>query len=823
MAFPTSSSPTFQELLKQLELLQVKLAQAHEQEIARVAEALGGSFGLHQRSSASSQWKPGCRPELQKQNQRTAAAEKGEGPVPSLPGEVSDVIQLPSDPDPLPRASHPTKFLKLGTGSDEAGAQPQSPGTVSAAWQNLLPSPAPSHCPTGNVGPLTVASSRNTLFVSSAEESSAVVAVPSSHEQSPSATILRRRERTGLGLSQQLTSRVAELASELAARLANAGGIDHFQVRQEWELNDEALLQIKSREVEANLSLFGRPPTKKSTKTAMPLLGEEGLLRLQAIHPQSRPRLFWNLLAVLFIGYDLISIPLQVFPLENHVALWACNVVLAIFWTLDLAASFLTGVYINGEVERRLAKVARCYLRSSFLFDLVLDIFQFVSVVGSSYASPSRSQDTRSGRVIDLLTICRCFRVFRLTKVVAELLQRVNDNSVLLCLSFARVVIGIGLVVHVLACVWYSAGDVEHGWVRNAGLNQDSVSGQYLGSFQWSLARMSPTSLQSNLDLMTTHEKLLSLCSVLIGMMAASLCMSSILSLMSELSRIHRERNHKLEAVRDFMRAHQVSTELNARVKKWIAKEGVEKATRACGAELPSILPKSLLQEVHLEAWSPVLSTHPFFRVFSVAHRRTECDLCLSGMKEFPCLAGEILFNTGDACSQMFFLLTGEMVYELHKTSILTAKAQKSNAAGEGEISPSAQSKIKDKGTKETLLPDTSVSEAVLWTQWEHCGELAACADSRLLAIRQEDFATIIKQHEQALADVVLYARCYVQELNKRSPLERSDLNPAEDEDGALVEGAIPFRGLQARFRSTQQSLESAVQHARSAESQDLL
>jgi len=58
------------------------------------------------------------------------------------------------------------------------------------------------------------------------------------------------------------------------------------------------------------------------------------------------------------------------------------------------------------------------------------------------------------------------------------------------------------------------------------------------------------------------------------------------------------------------------------------------------------------------------------------------------------------------------------------------------------------------------------VSEAVLWTAWEYCGELCAVVNTTLLAMDAAAFAAVISRHASAFLYATRYARIFVKRLN---------------------------------------------------------
>jgi hypothetical protein len=121
-----------------------------------------------------------------------------------------------------------------------------------------------------------------------------------------------------------------------------------------------------------NLTTGAQEPANAITE-ASGILDNEGQPRWErlwarCIIPPQR-RLFWDILGMLFLGYDLLAIPWQVFdPPENtlyYIMTWSST----IFWTIDIGVSFTAGYHQEGVVEMRPRWIAKHYIRGGFAFD----------------------------------------------------------------------------------------------------------------------------------------------------------------------------------------------------------------------------------------------------------------------------------------------------------------------------------------------------------------------------------------------------------------------------------------------------------------------
>merc|ERR1712060_917401 len=110
-------------------------------------------------------------------------------------------------------------------------------------------------------------------------------------------------------------------------------------------------------------------------------------------------------------------------------------------------------------------------------------------------------------------------------------------------------------------------------------------------------------------------------------------------------------------------------------------------------------------------------------------------------MGELPVLIDDRVFSLGDPCFRMVFLIAGELCYRPRRedntvvTTTVPAGPRTSHKDG-----TSATSRV-------TVGPYSSLSEPVLWTAWENCGDLHAMADSTILTLGVDHFIRVLQEH----------------------------------------------------------------------------
>jgi len=346
----------------------------------------------------------------------------------------------------------------------------------------------------------------------------------------------------------------------------------------------------------------------------------------------------------------------------------------------------------------------------------------------------------------------------KISKVIHSLDSRIRDDSLLLSLSVAKLVCAIVILAHLCACTWYAVGNESEGWVYLEGIEDKTFGDRYLYSFQWSLARLHPSNMSENMDLLLFSERILAVLSTIIAMFVLSIFISTMTNTMAEIKKHRQQRGRKVELTRAYCREHRISKNLVLRVRQYIESHHSSRSRLAAGhydAELTTMLPISLLMDLRHEAWSPVILRMDFFRTLHKTHRTTERDICHQALQEVPVFAGDTVFTTGDACSRMLFVVKATLSYTLGM--VMGQNAQDS--------------------TSVTVPSGQWVSEAVLWTVWENCGQLSSSTDATLLGILVEPFMKVMRSHEHALIEAAIYAKSFVEVLNSTEKDELSDLD----------------------------------------------
>eukprot|EP00927_Polykrikos_kofoidii_P034813 TRINITY_DN2944_c0_g1_i3.p1 TRINITY_DN2944_c0_g1~~TRINITY_DN2944_c0_g1_i3.p1 ORF type:complete len:902 (-),score=114.34 TRINITY_DN2944_c0_g1_i3:217-2826(-) len=531
-----------------------------------------------------------------------------------------------------------------------------------------------------------------------------------------------------------------------------------FLPRKVWDVEDTVMKSLTRKSAsnprsQSNVSTASAQFSTQSS-TSKEIETEKRSRQKRALNPQSRAKLVWDILAVVVLLYDLVVIPLQAFDLPANDAAVLIDVSVLVYWTMDTVVSAITGRYINGKLELRLEVILRRYLKTWFLFDISLIIPEWLMIMldGDGDQSPLGLVRVFKGvRFARLARLLRLLRLVKMGKMFEELSSRINSNLVLLSLNVIKMMLGITILIHILACAWYFVGkQSDDGWVRQNGVHLQDFGYRYLFTFQFSMARLHPSTFGTNLSFKTVSERLLSIIVSLCALGGGGVFISSITNTMALLEAHRTMRTRKLAIVREYVKENHISTSLAVRTKKYVEESVDRKLREQNAADLVSLVPSGLLAELHREAWSPTICNHHQFRLLSVNHPKTLCNLCNQAFREIVANASELVFGVCDPCTCMFFIRAGELRYsQLEELS--------------DDCSPEGTESIY---VEEKILPGQWLSEPSLWTRWENQGNLKPAKDSTILVLHMEPFVIEIQSHERVLVEIADYCKRFIQCMN---------------------------------------------------------
>ncbi|CAK0862463.1 unnamed protein product [Prorocentrum cordatum] len=522
------------------------------------------------------------------------------------------------------------------------------------------------------------------------------------------------------------------------------------------------------------LSFLAAPSTKRQKESQFNL--GVGLLQ-----PASRVRLLWELVTTLLVIYDAAVVPMQAFgwPPESFtdVTDWISRA----FWTADIAASFLTGVYIDLELELRFWEVARTYAKGWMAFDVVIVISEWVPV----FVMSGGGESSGAGRMLDhfrLLRFARTLRFFKLEMVFERFGSVFNSAVAWRAHNVVRMFLYFVVGIHMTACGWFWVGSRSgDGWVAREIEEEAGVDYEYLTSVRWALAQLHGA---SEVVPTNTSESAYAIAALLLGLGSLCLLISAANSGMIRLQEMRSSVAKQRLLMRSYLRKNNVSRELSLAVKNCFdvqMKLRVKESNADQALEAVAFLPQNLRMDIEEEVRSPFMFANSFFSDIDDCNPRIVRQLCHECCSEKSVRPTEVVFAAGDACTSMYFVMAGDFQYTRlcqksggERRRVSDTSPRKRPAADVED--PEAPADSDDSDAEEDDFREeydmgrsSWVSEAVIWVSaWGHCGEFTSAAGGKLLVLEAVKFANVLSQHHAgACAYAGRYGRKFVQQLNE--------------------------------------------------------
>jgi len=486
-------------------------------------------------------------------------------------------------------------------------------------------------------------------------------------------------------------------------------------------------------------------------------LHKESFMSKYIIHPGSATNISWDIVGLVLIAYDCFVIPLSFFDPSDTQFTMAASWMLRIYWTLNIVTSFFTG-YIDteGNVVQREAAIAKRYMLTWFALDsfiVLSDWLEEAVVLGDEDAGYHRVGVAFRG--LRMIRTVRLLRMAKLQVLFTQLTDQLRTEELLLMAHIAKIMIAMMAAAHFIACIYYGIGmSKANGWVEE--IYPDPLSkplaNRYFLSLHWSLSMFVGETLVTPYNL---RERIFAASVLFIGFMLTAALMGSLTTAMTRLQLIRSEHTQQLAQLRRFLVHRAVSRPLAVRVQRNAQHQLMEqkRTMPEDSVALLKLISDPLKVELHFEAYSMQLMTHPFFACFNEVNPVGMRKICHHAVSFMSLSVGDVLFSDHEEPTnpRMFFVMHGKLEYAHN-----------------------------DYAEVAVIGSSTWVCEAVLWTKWVHCGTLRAISESKLMALDAKKFqnimGTLISMH------VTRYGESFVYNLNQQAKVEHTDYEELTEE-----------------------------------------
>mmetsp|Transcript_21923 Transcript_21923/g.55814 ORF Transcript_21923/g.55814 Transcript_21923/m.55814 type:complete len:410 (+) Transcript_21923:2-1231(+) len=326
-------------------------------------------------------------------------------------------------------------------------------------------------------------------------------------------------------------------------------------------------------------------------------------------------------------------------------------------------------------------------------------------------------------------------------------------------LSLVRLLLFILILNHLLACGWYGVGLIgtvsegHRSWIYSSGVFpvfETDLGWKYTTCLHWSLTQFTPASM--DVSAITTVERIYSIIVLFFAMVAFSSIVASITASMTTLRNIKGDEMKQFWLLRRYFKQRNISKELSEKILKFLEyKESVrQKQVQRGNIKILNELSAPLGNELNNEMYYQFIGEHPLFAYMrSRTMRLFLYRVCDKAVSSVGYAEQDTVFEKGDDGRKMYFVSSGFFTYCL----------------GDGceDI---------------RISKGDWISEASLWTTWEHRGKLSAveAKAADLIEVDPQKLCEAVQIHPKPWKLVTSYASTFVMTMNEKPQEGLTDL-----------------------------------------------
>eukprot|EP00928_Gymnodinium_smaydae_P044916 TRINITY_DN29985_c0_g1_i1.p1 TRINITY_DN29985_c0_g1~~TRINITY_DN29985_c0_g1_i1.p1 ORF type:complete len:843 (-),score=175.50 TRINITY_DN29985_c0_g1_i1:205-2691(-) len=488
------------------------------------------------------------------------------------------------------------------------------------------------------------------------------------------------------------------------------------------------------------------------------------------INPSSIKRVTWDLISMVVLLYDVLSIPF-VFSFEPSATIFLVTMSLftMLFWTTDMVATVLTGFHDGNVTVLSPKRSCARYVRSWFALDALIVGFDwfFFFVGDGNEASGSAARLGRSLRTLRFMRALRLVRLMKAKRILQDIQDSINSETLSICYRVVQIILALVLANHIVACVWYTVGSftndrLEDGagsWLIQNDMGTKSLWYRYMTCLHWSLTQFTPASME--VSPVNAVERVFAVIVLLVAMIAFSSFVSVLTASITELRNISQNESRQFWLLRRYLRDWKVPRRSGLRIQKYLeyAYQKQLQRVQTRDVQLLALLSDPLKDELRNQVLAVHLVYHPLFRLMTDRLR------CFTKALSEMCLArGDLIFSCEEQSHAMFVVGSGMLQYDL----------------GEIDDGLGPMLNLEDPDGEASSAQYVSdgewVTEAVLWVSWVHVGDLEATTESSIVVINSDQFGAAMQSNTVVWSSVQRYAASFVNFLNNVSKDDLTDL-----------------------------------------------
>lgn len=276
-------------------------------------------------------------------------------------------------------------------------------------------------------------------------------------------------------------------------------------------------------------------------------------------------------------------------------------------------------------------------------------------------------------------------------------------------------------------------------------LTDETLEYKYLTSLHWSLTQFTPAGM--DISARNSFERVFSIVVLFFAMIAFSSIVANITASMTQLRNMHESRTKDLWLLRRYMKQRKVPRELTYRISRFLDHRLKALMIEVSQSQVSVIkeLSEALRNELMYCTHSPLLMGHHFFKTIDLERATVMHKIC-SDIKSRSIAERENVFDAGDIATHTFFTWGTNLTYKpISGANVITTMAKE------------------------------CISEAALWVDWRHQGDLGAVCDLELFELDPKDFIKTMQTHPKPWFYAVTYARKFLDFISEIPALRYTD------------------------------------------------
>lgn len=380
---------------------------------------------------------------------------------------------------------------------------------------------------------------------------------------------------------------------------------------------------------------------------------------------------YWGAIVILSVLYQAATVPLSTaFDLQDTTPTLAIDFACTLVYMLDIAISFNTAFYRKGVLVTERWAIAKEYLRTWLVPDLI-STFPYDWLVNAPLTtSNSAARAPSLVRIVKIGRLLRSFRLIRLAKLRLHLLrirERLMHSRLAVLLTAAYLLVVMLGVAHWIACGFFyvsQVSDSPENWVYACGLQDAVIKDQYIAAIYWAVTTLTTTGY-GDIHPINTYEKMYGALIMVISAGSFSFRIGKIGAAIASMDRDKKGHRDLSLAVNRYLQQEKVPEKVMSRAKQFLNYVWESRKRRkTVNMRLLGHFSDPLKHEVSDYIYAPVIQRIPMFQRFP----RTLITQ-LSQLIRLEIFAKEdLVFQAGHTSTQVYFIEKG-LVEIFHQPS----------------------------------------------------------------------------------------------------------------------------------------------------------